>query len=277
MSFSPSMNFWYLPRSLRSATSSALTGPLPSAAEISVSSPILTLTTAVVSTSSLLPVLGALLDLDVEVAHVEEFRHGAEHAARQQLERRVRRLVGIADRLALLDLVEQAGDALVVLVDLEPDALELGQHVGAAGLVGDQKLAAVADRLGRDMLVGGGVLDDRRGVDAGLGGEGALADVGRVAVRRAVEPLVERVRDVERGFSACRPRRRSRTLSANSGFNFSVGMIETRLALPQRSPRPLSVPWIWRAPARTAANEFATACSVSLWAWMPTMVAGNDS
>ena len=42
------MKGWYLPRSLRSATSSALTGPLPSAAEISVSLPILTLTTAVV-------------------------------------------------------------------------------------------------------------------------------------------------------------------------------------------------------------------------------------
>ena len=36
-------------------------------------------------------------------------------------------------------------------------------------------------------------------------------------------------------------------------------MIDMRLALPQRSPRPLSVPWIWRAPARTAANETATA------------------
>jgi hypothetical protein len=51
-------------------------------------------------------------------------------------------------------------------------------------------------------------------------------------------------------------------------------MIDTRLALPQRSPSPLSVPWIWRAPARTAANEFATACSVSLWAWMPTWSPG---
>jgi hypothetical protein len=30
--------------------------------------------------------------------------------------------------------------------------------------------------------------------------------------------------------------------SANSGFSLSVGMIETRLALPQRSPSPLSVP-----------------------------------
>src|SRR5947209_5321593 len=38
--------------------------------------------------------------------------------------------------------------------------------------------------------------------------------------------------------------------AANSGLSFSVGMIETRLALPQRSPSPLSVPWICRAPAR---------------------------
>ena len=43
--------------------------------------------------------------------------------------------------------------------------------------------------------------------------------------------------------------------SANSFLSFNVGMIETRLALPQRSPSPLSVPWICRAPARTAASE----------------------
>ena len=102
------MNFWNLPRSLRSATSSALTGPLPSAALMSVSLPTFTFTTAVVSTSQPLAVLRALLDLHVEIGHVEELRHRAEHAPRQQLERSIRRLVGIADRLALLDLVEQA-------------------------------------------------------------------------------------------------------------------------------------------------------------------------
>ena len=59
-------------------------------------------------------------------------------------------------------------------------------------------------------------------------------------------------------------------LSANSRFSFKVGISEQRLALPQRSPSPFSVPWICRAPARTAASELATACSVSLWAWMPT-------
>ena len=62
--------------------------------------------------------------------------------------------------------------------------------------------------------------------------------------------------------------------SANSFFSFSVGISEHRLALPQRSPRPFSVPWICRAPARTAASELATACSVSLWAWMPTWSPG---
>ena len=46
-------------------------------------------------------------------------------------------------------------------------------------------------------------------------------------------------------------------------------MIEVRLALPVRSPRPLSVPCTWRAPARTAAIELATAQPVSSWQWMP--------
>ncbi len=52
-------------------------------------------------------------------------------------------------------------------------------------------------------------------------------------------------------------------------------MIEVRLALPQRSPMPLSVPWIWRQPARTAVSELATALSVSLWVWMPRWEPGT--
>ena len=47
-------------------------------------------------------------------------------------------------------------------------------------------------------------------------------------------------------------------------------MIETRLALPVRSPQPLIVPWTWRAPTSTAASEFATPHSASLWQWIPT-------
>ena len=111
-------------------------------------------------------------------------------------------------------------------------------------------------------------------MDAGLGGERALADIRRVAVGRAIEHLVEHVRGVRKRLELL-VRDAISKLSANSGFSFSVGMIETRLALPQRSPRPLSVPWICRAPARTAASEFATACSVSLCAWMPTWSPGT--
>ena len=47
-------------------------------------------------------------------------------------------------------------------------------------------------------------------------------------------------------------------------------MTEQRLALPQRSPKPLIVPCTWRAPAATAASVLATASSPSLWQWMPT-------
>ena len=61
---------------------------------------------------------------------------------------------------------------------------------------------------------------------------------------------------------------------AYSGFSASAPMSVTRLALPQRSPRPLSVPWIWRAPASTAASEFATAQPQSSWAWMPSLSPG---
>ena len=60
----------------------------------------------------------ALLDHDAEAVDGEVVRHLAEQAARQQLERRVRAFVGIADRLARLHLVEQLGDARIVLVEI---------------------------------------------------------------------------------------------------------------------------------------------------------------
>ena len=47
-------------------------------------------------------------------------------------------------------------------------------------------------------------------------------------------------------------------------------MIETRLALPVRSPHPLIVPWTCVAPISTAAIELATPHSASLWQWIPT-------
>ena len=50
------------------------------------------------------------------------------------------------------------------------------------GLLRHQHLALVADRFRRDVLVGRRLLGDGGGMDAGLGGEGAFADIGRVPV-----------------------------------------------------------------------------------------------
>ena len=61
---------------------------------------------------------------------------------------------------------------------------------------------------------------------------------------------------------------------AKGSLSMSVGISVTRSALPQRSPRPPSVPWIWRAPASTAASDPATALPVSSWVWMPSRSPG---
>ena len=53
------------------------------------------------------------------------------------------------------------------------------------------------------MLIGLRILQHGGGMDAGLGDEGALADIRRVPVRRAVKPLVERMRDMSELFK-CR-------------------------------------------------------------------------
>src|SRR6516225_11090572 len=215
----------------------------------------------------------ALLDVDVELLDVEIARHLAEHASRQELEGGVRRFVGVADRLALLHHVEQPGDAGIVLVDLEADAIELGEHVRSAGLIRHQQLAPIAHRSGRHVLVGRGLLHDGGGVNAGLGRKRAFAHIGGVPVDARLSISSSVCEACARVLScACETPISKR--SANSLLSLSVGMMDTRLALPQRSPSPLSVPWIWRAPARTAASELATACSVSLWAWMPTRSPG---
>ncbi len=55
-------------------------------------------------------------------------------------------------------------------------------------------------------------------------------------------------------------------------FSCSAGMIEIRLAFPQRSPQPLIVPCTCVQPASTAASALATARSPSLWVWIPRRV-----
>ena len=61
----------------------------------------------------------------------------------------------------------------------------------------------------------------------------------------------------------------------------------SRHALPARSPIPFTVTSTWRAPARTAARELATATPRSLWQWtdstalsmlgVPSMIALRNS
>ena len=107
----------------------------------------------------------------MEALHVEEFRNALEHAAGEKLERGVGRLVGVALRLALLHDLEQAREARIVRIGLDPESTELGQEVGLSGLVGDQDGALVADALRRHMFVGAWVLRQRRGMNTSLGGE----------------------------------------------------------------------------------------------------------
>ncbi len=89
----------------------------------------------------------APLHHDAEAVDREILRHVAEMAPRQKLERGFRRLVGVAGRLAGFDVLEQDGDARVVLADDEAELLEARQHVGSPGLLRDQKAALVADRF----------------------------------------------------------------------------------------------------------------------------------
>ena len=122
-------------------------------------------------------------------------------------------------------------------------------------------MAAVADLVRLDMLVGPRVLGDRRGMDAGLGGEGAGADIGRLAVGRAVDQFVEAmgelgqpgqplVADADLEARRHRPASASASGSARSGWRCRSAR-RCRSACPgsggrRRAPRPAN----WRPPAR---------------------------
>ena len=84
----------------------------------------------------------------------------------------------------------------MVGLDVDADLAQPRQEVGAPGLVGDDDVAAVADQRRVDVLVGARVLLHRRDMQPALMREGALADIGGVAVGRAVQALVEEARDM---------------------------------------------------------------------------------
>ncbi len=141
--------------------------------------------------------VGAAVVHDPEALQGEIGRNLAQRAPGQQLEGGFGPVVGVALALQALDLLQQAVDAPVVaLGQLEPDLPEARQDVGAPGLVGDHDVALVADQRGLDVLVGARVLLHRRDVEAALVREGRLPDVGLMPVGRAVQPLVQKARDV---------------------------------------------------------------------------------
>jgi hypothetical protein len=80
------------------------------------------------------------------------------------------------------------------LVELQPRLARLLRRRPAPGQLGDDELACVADRLGRDVLERRGVGAHARDVHPALVGEGVAPDVGLAGVRRAVEQLVDDVR-----------------------------------------------------------------------------------
>ena len=101
-----------------------MTGPLPSAAEIRLGAD------ADLHHRDRSGVEGAFgvvlaLDADIEAFDVEEFRDAAEQAPRQQFERCVGGLIGVALRLARFHLFEDPIEPRIVGGNVERHALQL--------------------------------------------------------------------------------------------------------------------------------------------------------
>ncbi|OIQ64009.1 hypothetical protein GALL_544440 [mine drainage metagenome] len=103
----------------------------------------------------------------------------AELLTRKQFKRGLRAVIGVALILAFLDGVKDAGEARITGCDLDPRGLQAGAQVGLAGLIGHRDDAGIADFCRVDVFVGGGVFQDRRGVQPRLVRESRGTDIGR--------------------------------------------------------------------------------------------------
>ena len=133
---------WTSPIAARSARSSALTGPLPSAVCTRRSPPIQILIVASVCDLA----VGALLDDHPPGLEAEERLVAAGLAPQQQLERAVGRLELVALVLELLDAPDHARRGRVV--ELDAERRRLLEHARAAGELGDQQLASLPTSAG---------------------------------------------------------------------------------------------------------------------------------
>ena len=179
----------------------------------------------------------ALLDDHAEALEAEQRLVRRQLIAQQQLERGVADLIVVATVLAVLDALEHGGDAPVVALERKPQFLRLAQHGAFAGQLADEDALLVADDHRVDVLEGLWGPLHRGHVQAALVREGAAPHVGRVRPDRDVDDVGDEVGRLAQALEL---------RCAQHGapiFSASAGMIETRLALPQRSPIPLIVPW----------------------------------
>ena len=181
----------------------------------------------------------------------------AQRPFHQQLEGCLGSLELVAAVLHLLDVVQDLQGDRVLAVQVDVELFALARMLARPDKIGDQHPGGVAHQLRPHVLVGFGVaLDRARHAPHPCGRRrscrrmaGACSAPGWPARRRNGR--------VHAAVSAARRSRSSRPI-----FSFSAGMMEQRLALPHRSPKPLMVPWTWTIPCSTAMNaELATAHS----------------
>ena len=114
--------------------------------------------------------------------------------------------------------------------------LEFVEDIGAAREIAEEDALAVADGGRSDVFIGRGIADHGAHVDAALVGESAMADVGLVVAERQIGQF----RDEARHGGEAGELAGADTVWPSLSSRF--GMMEHRLALPQRSPYPLMQP-----------------------------------
>ena len=85
--------------------------------------------------------------------------------------------------------------------------IELVLDVAAAGQIAEQDALTIADELGLDVLVGGGVLHHGADVNSAFVGEGALADERLIAAHLQIGAIGDEARDSRSAPAAGRGRR----------------------------------------------------------------------
>ena len=152
----------------------------------------------------------------------------ARRGAQQQLERTVGDLEVVAAVLEVLELLEHVGQR--GRVELQAELVRLHLQGGLAGQLAHHEAGAVADGVGRDVLVGVGPAGDGADVQAGLVGERRAPTKGGCGSGATLTS------SAMWWPTAVRRSRRSAGMVATPSLRERLGMIVVRSALPVRSP-----------------------------------------